>query len=319
MKISVIIPVYNAQEFLTESVKSAVSLDVVNEIILIEDGSNDDSLLLAKELEQEFKKVILIQHPDKGNHGTASARNLGVEKATNDWVAFLDADDYFLPNRFDKDIKVIKENKNIDGVYSAVGTTYLDENSKSIFVDKMNLEAADELTTITSNVNPKDLFLYLIEGKGGYFCTDGILLKKELIQKAGGFDVTLRLHQDTDLWLKMAFLGKLMEGEIESAVSMRTIHPNNRITNKNTASQILFWDVVFNWFKNKSLSKQENMSLLIQYAFAYKGKYKIDYSKIRKLFIFKINFIVILFKNPIMFKVIFFPLLFLRTFKRLLK
>ena len=232
MKISVIIPVYNAQEFLTESVKSAVSLDVVNEIILIEDGSNDDSLLLAKELEQEFKKVILIQHPDKGNHGAASARNLGVEKATNDWVAFLDADDYYLPNRFDKDIKVIKENKNIDGVYSAVGTNYLDENSKSIFVDKMNLEAADELTTITSNVNPKDLFLYLIEGKGGYFCTDGILLKKELIQKAGGFDVTLRLHQDTGLWLKMAFLGKLMGGEIESAVSMRTIHPNNRITNK---------------------------------------------------------------------------------------
>jgi len=318
MKISVIIPVYNAQEFLTESVMSATDIDAVDEIILIEDGSNDESFNIAKDLENELKKVVLIQHFDKGNHGAAATRNLGVEKAKNEWIAFLDADDYYLPERFNKDIEIIEGDHKIDGVYSAVGTKFLDEKSKADFTNKIKIANSDHLTTISTEVLPKELFLYLIEGKGGYFCTDGVLVKKKLLLQVGCFDQNLRLHQDTQLWLKLAFSGKLVCGEIDNPVAVRVVHPNNRITNRNLSSQTLYWDSVFNWFKNKALSKQEFVSLVIQYSFAYKGRYKIGYSKLKKLIIFKMNMIIILFKNPSMFRIIFVPVIFFKTFKRLL-
>ena len=318
MKISVIIPVYNAQKFLIESVMSATDIDAVDEIILIEDGSNDESFNIAKDLENELKKVVLIQHFDKGNHGAAATRNLGVEKAKNEWIAFLDADDYYLPERFNKDIEIIEGDHKIDGVYSAVGTKFLDEKSKADFTNKIKIANSDHLTTISTEVLPKELFLYLIEGKGGYFCTDGVLVKKKLLLQVGCFDQSLRLHQDTHLWLKLAFCGKLVGGETKEPVAIRVVHSNNRITNRNTESQTLSWDSVFDWFKNKSLTKQELISLVIQYAFAYKGKFRIDYSKTRKLLIFNANLIGILMKNPKMLRIVVFPLTFIKTFKRLL-
>ena len=81
-KISVIIPVYNAESYLRKAVQSAVNLVEVGEIILIEDQSPDNALALAVSLEQEFDKVKLFQHPDKKNHGAGAYRNLGIQKAS---------------------------------------------------------------------------------------------------------------------------------------------------------------------------------------------------------------------------------------------
>ena len=101
LNISVIIPVYNASAFLKKAVESAIQFEEVKEIILVEDGSTDHSLEVCEILENEFGAVKLFQHPDKGNHGAGATRNLGLEKATGDFIAFLDADDYYLPNRFE--------------------------------------------------------------------------------------------------------------------------------------------------------------------------------------------------------------------------
>ena len=133
-KVSVIIPVYNAEAYLRKAVESAVNLVEVGEIILIEDRSPDNALVLAKKLEQEFDKVKLFQHPDKKNHGAGASRNLGIEKAACEYIAFLDADDYYLPNRFVKDKLVFETHDNCDGVYSAVGTHfYTPEAKKRVF------------------------------------------------------------------------------------------------------------------------------------------------------------------------------------------
>ena len=73
--VSVIIPVYNAESFLSKAIESVVYLEEVGEIILIEDQSPDNALALAVSLEQEFDKVKLYQHPDKKNHGAGASRN----------------------------------------------------------------------------------------------------------------------------------------------------------------------------------------------------------------------------------------------------
>ena len=88
MDISVIIPVYNAATFLRKAVESAVNLDEVKEILLVEDASTDNSLELCRTLQTEHPKVKLFQHPDQGNHGAGATRNLGLEKATQEFIAF---------------------------------------------------------------------------------------------------------------------------------------------------------------------------------------------------------------------------------------
>ena len=101
MKISVIIPVYNAEKYITQAVESALQFEEVCEVILVEDKSPDNALEVCKNLAKTFDRVTLYQHPDKGNHGAGASRNLGMKMATGDYIAFLDADDFYLPNRFE--------------------------------------------------------------------------------------------------------------------------------------------------------------------------------------------------------------------------
>ena len=144
LNISVIIPVYNASAFLKKAVESAIQFEEVKEIILVEDGSTDHSLEVCEILENEFGAVKLFQHPDKGNHGAGATRNLGLEKATEDFIAFLDADDYYLPNRFDAEKELFKDS-NIEGVFNAIGTEFLSEKGKAEFKEKFKEE---KLTTV---------------------------------------------------------------------------------------------------------------------------------------------------------------------------
>ena len=111
MTISVIIPVYNASAFLKKAVNSALQFEEVKEILLLEDCSTDDSLEICRKLAEENTKIKLFQHPDKGNHGAGASRNLGLSKASQDFISFLDADDYYLPNRFKAENELFKNDK----------------------------------------------------------------------------------------------------------------------------------------------------------------------------------------------------------------
>lgn len=143
MKISVIIPVYNAENFVSHAVESALQFDEVYEVILIEDQSPDNALQICRQLSENHERVKLYQHPDKGNHGAGPSRNLGMKKATGDFLAFLDADDYFLPNRFAAEKELFK-NSEVEGVYGALGVHYYSEKAKEQYYRVF----ADRLTTI---------------------------------------------------------------------------------------------------------------------------------------------------------------------------
>ncbi|MCK5740987.1 MAG: glycosyltransferase family 2 protein, partial [Chlorobi bacterium] len=116
MLISIIIPVFNADKYLRESVASALAQPETTEVILIEDGSSDHSLELCRELVDEYEKVLLFAHPDNANLGASSSRNLGITNARSEFIAFLDADDYYLENRFKIAVEIIEKNPSADGV-----------------------------------------------------------------------------------------------------------------------------------------------------------------------------------------------------------
>ncbi|WKK67348.1 glycosyltransferase family 2 protein [Lutimonas zeaxanthinifaciens] len=106
IKISVIIPVFNAEMFLKRAVSSALDQKEVKEVLLIEDNSNDDSLKLCESLEQEFEQVHLYRHQGGINKGAGASRNLGINKSRGEFIAFLDADDFYKPDRFKKDAEL---------------------------------------------------------------------------------------------------------------------------------------------------------------------------------------------------------------------
>lgn len=231
MNVCVIIPVYNAEAFLEKAVLSALSQKETAEVILIEDKSTDKSFYLCEKLSKENPKVKLLQHEDKGNHGAGASRNIGIMYSDFEYISFLDADDYYLPNRFKQAKQIFESDPLAEGVYEAVGTHYYDSKTKELFIKSRGVklsEANTYLSTIYSPVNSDQLFYHFIKGDIGYFHTDGITIKKSLFNKTGLFNTDLRLSQDSNLYVKMCYKGKLVAGELTKPVAMRGVHNNNR-------------------------------------------------------------------------------------------
>lgn len=246
MQITIVIPVFNAENFIRQAVESALVQPQTGEIILVEDNSLDQSLLICKELESQYSQVHLLRHSDEKNHGAGASRNLGVQNARFDFVAFLDADDFYLPDRFEIAEQLFEKHSEIDGVYEAVGTHFENDDAKARWFTKHH----STLTTIRVKVPGDDLFKTLVQGGKGYFHTDGLVVKKKIFEKTGLFDEHLELTQDTAMWIKMAAVGQLIPGRLKQPVSMRRVHANNRISASHEKFRhyyFLLWKTLFEW------------------------------------------------------------------------
>ncbi|NIF05492.1 glycosyltransferase family 2 protein [Chryseobacterium sp. Tr-659] len=257
MKISVVIPVYNAERYVSQAVESALRFDEVYEVILVEDQSPDNALQVCQQLTEKYDRVKLYQHPDKGNHGAGPTRNLGIEKATGDFIAFLDADDYYLPNRFDAEKELFK-NPEVEGVYGALGVHYYSEKAKEQFYPLFQ----DKLTTVYQQHPPKDVLkgqIFML-GSFGLFSIDTLTVRRSsLVNKMKIlFKSSLRLHQDTEFLFRLSYYLDLYPGILNQAIAMRGVHEDNRITqveSKKTnpaTTRILLWKEVNDWANTES-------------------------------------------------------------------
>lgn len=261
MKISVIIPVYNAEKYVTQAVESALQFDEVFEIILIEDKSPDNALQVCRELDKKYSRVKLYQHLDKGNHGAGASRNLGITMAEGDFIAFLDADDYYLPNRFDAEKKLFKDPK-IESVYGALGVHYYSEKARNDY----HKVFGDRLTTVYEKHDPKDVFTGLLGMKGsfGLIHLDTLTIRKNALNRLDSFfKKSLRLHQDTEFIFRLSFCINLYPGILDQAIAIRGVHENNRITKVETkkinpaTTRVLLWKEVNEWAKNENTIPQD--------------------------------------------------------------
>ena len=108
-KVSVIVPVYNTENYLGECLKSIIGQTYCNiEIIAVNDGATDDSLAVLKCFAQKDARIKII---DKENGGLSSARNEGLKAANGKYVMFLDSDDFFEPNAIEQACKKMEEDK----------------------------------------------------------------------------------------------------------------------------------------------------------------------------------------------------------------
>lgn len=262
MRISVVIPVYNAEKYISQAVESVLQFDEVHEIILIEDKSPDNALRICQQLAEKHERVKLYQHPDKENHGAGPSRNLGIEKSTGDFVAFLDADDYFLPNRFDAEKELFKD-PNVEGVYGALGVHYYSEKAKEQYYQLFG----DRLTTVYKKHDPKEVFpgqLHML-GSFGLFSIDTLTIRREsLIKKVKPlFKPHLRLHEDTEFLFRLSYYLDLYPGILDEAVAVRGVHEDNRITKVDlrmvnpAVSRAILWKEVEHWSQTEDTISEE--------------------------------------------------------------
>lgn len=261
MQVTVIIPVYNAQKYVTHAVDSALMQRQVGEVLLVEDGSRDDSLAVCLSLLARDARVKVLQHPEGMNHGVSASRNLGIATARSDFIAFLDADDWYLPGRFDAAEQVFSNDPAADGVYDAIATAYENDEVGEWYQKRRD----PELITLAEPVHPDHLFETLVAGKKGFFCTDGIVVRRQLFERTGGFDTTLRMGEDTAMWIRMSVLGRLVAGSLRQPVGMRRLHADNTIyqsREQNAEYAVLMAESLLAWAQSIQLSRARTVLLL---------------------------------------------------------
>jgi glycosyltransferase involved in cell wall biosynthesis len=302
--LSVIIPVYNCERFIRKAIDSALQQPEVTEIVVINDGSTDTTQCILEELQVNNPILKIYHHENRANKGRSASRNLGLQKATGNYIVFLDADDYFLANRFTNDIKLFLENGNCDGVYNAVGFHY--------YRDATEAEAREnQLYTVNTVLQPEALFRALLYGKHGHFHINGLTVKKNVFDTIGLFNETLEVMEDTDVFWKMALKCELLTGIIDQALAVRGVHGYNVFDQVDLykKTEMLFYELLLAWCSTKQLSNSVCDELL-------KRIWILRYKENKKLFANIGYWVQLFFPNPkLLFSVLsvkYFPIIRLR-------
>lgn len=256
LRISVVIPVYNAERYVEAAVASALQFDEVREVILVDDGGPDGSLAVCQRLAAAEPRVRLLQHPGGANRGAGESRNLGMRSAQEEFIAFLDADDRFLPNRFDAERRVFAEHPDADGVYGAVGPEFEDEESKELYERTYR----HTLTTVRHRVPPEQLFHGLL-GIGpvdfGHIQLNGLTIRRHLLDRMDDLMRDLKLHQDTEFMIRLAWYGRLYPGRTTEPIALRRTHVDNRFMRQRSArSRFLLEKTLLEWMEREGVGPE---------------------------------------------------------------
>ncbi|MCK0472945.1 glycosyltransferase [Halalkalibacter sp. APA_J-10(15)] len=215
MNISAIVPAYNTEKYLRFALNSLINQSYpLAEIIIIDDCSQDDTLKIAKEFQSRFNGLKIIHQIE--NKGVSSARNIGIKRATGDWILFLDADDIVDKNLLKKQVDILlsQSKSNVDK-WVAVYPSYEQ-------IDKEGQSLGDLIKG--KQVPAKESFGYFLL-RNQIITPSGLLVKKDVVLDLGGFDESLALNEDWDLWLRMSkHYGFLY---VEDAIAKVRRHENN--------------------------------------------------------------------------------------------
>lgn len=228
--VSVIIPVYNAAPFLQCAVDSALRQPEVKEVVLVDDGSTDGSYAVAERLQESHPdRVILFAHPGHVNRGPGAARNLGLEKARCPFIAFLDADDWYLPGYFNFDKEAFGQDPGLGLVRHPLGNGW-DPNDPHQqwfvkYTGKKRSQAKFYSQVVDADPNAYFNSLYPM-GDVSSGVADTLTIRRSLMDTVGYFPER-DWAEDVALHLKLAAIGTVAFATMTHPLAMRRIHGNN--------------------------------------------------------------------------------------------
>ncbi|MBL8495637.1 MAG: glycosyltransferase [Rhodocyclaceae bacterium] len=203
--VSIIVPAYNAETYLRETLDSALGQTYSNcEIIVVDDGSTDSTLAILAEYGEKIR-VIRQQ-----NRGSACARNAGVAAAHGEWIAFLDADDIWLPEKTAKQIASCGEFaiSHTDSV--CFGETLEHELLRSSFEPPYAGKVLKQLLVIN------------------FITNSTVMVRRDVFNRFGGFDETYVTCEDWALWLRICAENEL--GYLSDPVVRYRFHKKSKST-----------------------------------------------------------------------------------------
>ena len=207
MSISVIIPAYNAERYIAETLESVLAQTLpADEILVVDDGSTDATAGIA---ESYAPRVTVFRRP---NGKAAAARNFALKHAKSEWVAFLDADDLWLPEKLARQMGELHSNPDSDLCYTSMTTLIKDGHGTR----EGELMAAPPPEQIRHWLSRRCAFL-----------PSSVIVRRTALNEAGGFDASLRHgSEDYDLWFRLCNMGMRFCACKDSLVRYR-IHGSN--------------------------------------------------------------------------------------------
>lgn len=246
-KISIVIPAYNASNYLAEAIDCALAQTYPNfEVIVVNDGSKDDGATEQVALSYGDK----IRYFYKENGGSSSALNLGIANMTGEWFSWLSHDDLYVPEKLQKQIAFIESLDIDDG-----------DISKHIFFSASELIDADGKVIRSADINKARQLYERIEKfeHNGYLIAEpteyifhgcSCLIHKDAFSDIGGFDEKLRLLNDVDLWYRLYSAGykvhyipePLVKGRVHSKQVSKSIGYSYH-----NPEQDMYWNRSLDW------------------------------------------------------------------------
>ena len=191
--ISVVIPSYNYGRFVTQAVDSALAQTYHNiEVIVVDDGSTDDTRVRLQPYEGRIRYVY------QENQGLSAARNTGIRHAAGQWVAFLDSDDLWHPQKLAIQMRAVAHKPDV----SLIATGNCEELPKSW---------SDGTETAEPSCVPITLADLMIKS---HFSPSSVLLRKDCLIWEAPFDTSLRSVEDRDLWIRIAANHHILKVEL---------------------------------------------------------------------------------------------------------
>lgn len=182
--VSVVIATYNMAQYLPLAVQSVLNQTFPNlEINVVDDGSTDNT----REVIEQFSSDPRVHYHYQRNTGQAAAKNKGIQESKGDFIAFLDADDIWMPQKLEKQLPLFGASKNVGVVYSTI--TYINEKGEILTTPKVNCYRG----RITGRL--------LVEN---FVSFNTSIVRRECFESFGLFDESLPMGIDYDLWLRMS-------------------------------------------------------------------------------------------------------------------
>ena len=193
-KISVIIPSYNCERYIAETIESVLNQTAKSvELIVIDDGSNDRTREIVKSY---GTRVRLIE---QSNTGVCAARNLGIREATGDYICFLDHDDFWFSDKLLRQLECFDSDPETGVVFSAFINWHANPDGR--FPPAITLRPTSTENGIEPDFSGWIYHLFLLDC---WMLTSTAMFRAEVFKRVGGFDETLPYSEDWELWLRIS-------------------------------------------------------------------------------------------------------------------
>lgn len=243
--ISVVIPLYNKEKSIRSTIRSVLEQEMTQfELIVVDDGSEDDSLRIVQEFNDPRIRVYRQE-----NAGVSAARNRGILEARHPYISFLDADDLWSPEFLSEIVRLI--NRYPDAGVWATAWGYI--NDETILSPEFNLDKDFEgfIDNYWTLLQPVHLLM-----------SSCLTVKKSLFNTAGLFDTRIATGQDQDMWVRLMLQARLAYSNRQLAYYR--VSAENRVTNRNHQKEErwLYYNEKFNEYREKNSDFRRYIDLI---------------------------------------------------------